>query len=249
MSGITTIDPIVIDRVGKAVPDVRRERSPIAFCPMPEHQLLTYREIADRFGITPDGARMLVKRRGWHKKPANSPGGSVRIEVPIGDAPPEQEFAGGNTGNIPTHSPEHSGGHSPAVPTVVPPGSEVVPLVIVDLLRADHARQLADRDRQQDQMRSDHAAEMARMSSLHLDLIGRIQAQASAERGLFLERVDAAELRAEAAEARAAAVDEKLHQVLDRLLERPLPTTPAPEPPQPWWARWFGQTKRSDIGG
>ena len=177
---------------------------------------------------------MLVKRRGWNRKPANRPGGSVRIEVPIGEAYPEHAFAGGNTGHIPIHTPEHSEAIAPSVPPVVPPYSGAVSIAIVDLLRADHARQLA---------------ELARVSSIHLDLIGRIQAQASAERGLFLERVDAAELRAEAAEARAAAVDEKLHQVLDRLLERPSSVVPTQEPARPWWARWFGQTKRSDIAG
>ena len=107
----------------------------------------------------------------------------------------------------------------------------------------------SEHHRQQDQMRADHAAELARVSSLHLDLVGRIQAQAAAERPLFLERVDAAELRAEAAEARATAVDEKLHQVLDRLLDRSSPIVPTPKPLRSWWARWFGHSKRSDLDG
>ncbi|MEI8397217.1 MAG: hypothetical protein WCF85_21035 [Rhodospirillaceae bacterium] len=60
-----------------------------------------------------------------------------------------------------------------------------------------------------------------------------------------MERVDAAEIRAESAEARAAAVDQKLHQVLDRLLERQV--GPAPDG-RSWWSRWFGVSKRSEIG-
>ena len=111
-----------------------------------------------------------------------------------------------------------------------------------DQLRTDHARQLEDRDRQ-------HAAELTRISSLHLDLVGRLQAQAATERSLFLERVDAAELRAEAAEARAVAVDAKLHHVLDRLLDRQTGPSPTPEPSRSWWARWFGHSKRSDLDG
>lgn len=108
------------------------------------------------------------------------------------------------------------------------------------------AQERTEQRRQQDQMRADHAAELARMSSHHLDLIGRIQAQAIAERSLFLERVDAAELRAESAEARAMAVDDKLHHILERHLEhRPI----SPESTRPWWMSWFGQSKRSDMDG
>jgi len=158
-----------------------------------------------------------------------------------------------------------------SVPTVGHTATEVmVPMAVLERLQESHREALAafnemaerhDRQhqeqleqariehaRQQEQMRADHVAELARVSSLNLDLIGRIQAQASAERGLFLERVDAAELRAEAAEARAAVVDEKLHQVLDRLLERPSSVVSTQEPARSWWSRWFGQTKRSDIG-
>ncbi len=110
----------------------------------------------------------------------------------------------------------------------------------LEQVRIEHAQQ-------QEQMRANHLAELARISSTHLDLVGRIQAQASAERGLFLERVDAAELRAEAAEARAAAVDEKLHQILDRLLNHQPPAMTTSDTVPSWWARWFGHTKRSDI--
>ena len=67
---------------------------------------------------------------------------------------------------------------------------------------AEMARQLADRD------------------SLHLDTLGRLQAQAAMERGLWLERIDAAELRAERVEAR-------LDHVLDTLLQR-----------RAWWRFW-----------
>ena len=198
---------------------------------------LTYRELADRLGVSHGAAKILAARRGWERQAPNKPGGPVRVLVP-GDARP------GHTGHTPYTPPQSTENVSTSVPPDTPDVAGyggVVSISVLEKICADHARQ-------QDQMRSDHAAELARMSSLHLDLIGRIQAQGAAERSLFLERVDAAELRAEAAEARATAVDEKLHQVLDRLLERPLPATPAPEPAQPWWARWFGQTKRSDIG-
>lgn len=218
---------------------------------MTEHQWLTYAEIAERFGISNDGARMLVKRKGWQKKPANYPRGPIRIDVPNDERQPEQPeraFPQGDNPNVPEHSPTEQ----PPVPersdqlvtvsAVVSMVSEAVAqeraehLRREDQLRVDHARQLENRDRQ-------HAAELARISSLHLDLVGRLQTQAAAERSLFLERVDAAELRAEAAEARAAAVDQKLHQVLDRLLERQTASTSTPAASWSWWARWFGHSK------
>ena len=68
-----------------------------------------------------------------------------------------------------------------------------------------------------------------------VSLLREAQREATA---LLLERIDGAELRAEAAEARAAAVEAKLGQVLDRLIDER----------RPWWSRWLGQSKRSDLG-
>ena len=59
---------------------------------------------------------------------------------------------------------------------------------------------------------------------MHLELINRLQAQSAIERSLWLERVDAAEVRAER-------VEEKLDRVLDQLLE---------QQSRPWWRRWLG---------
>lgn len=210
---------------------------------MAEHQWLTYTEIAKRFGISNDGARMLAKRKGWPKEPANYPRGPIRIGVPDGGNNPERPFPQENNPNVPEHPAARSPSDAGAVPLHVPLGatpSDNTLSLFFDAL----AQQKAEHHQREEQLRSDHAAEIARVQSLHLDLIGRIQAQASAERAIFMERVDAAEIRAESAETRAAAVDEKLHQVLDRLLERQV--GPAPDGLS-WWARWFGATKRSDI--
>ena len=68
--------------------------------------------------------------------------------------------------------------------------------------------------------------------TIHLDLIGRLQAQAAVERSLWIERVDAAELRAER-------VEQRLDQVLDVLLDNQR---------RPWWSRLFGASKKSEIG-
>ncbi len=75
--------------------------------------------------------------------------------------------------------------------------------------------------------------------------MARLIGQVAAERALWIERIDVAEIQAEAAEARWEATDAKLHQVLDRLLERQV--GPAPDG-RSWWSRWFGVSKRSEIG-
>jgi len=116
--------------------------------------------------------------------------------------------------------------------------SEVVPLSLhretVAALQATakeaEERHRADMAQERDQM----ARQLAERDSLHLGAIERLQAQAALERALWLERVDAAELRAER-------VEQRLDQVLDHLLQR------QPER-EPWWKRWFGISKRSKIG-
>ena len=53
---------------------------------------------------------------------------------------------------------------------------------------------------------------------------------------LLLERVDSAECRAE--QSTAALTD---------LVNRIMTMIPAPAPSPPWWERWFGLSRRSDI--
>ena len=85
---------------------------------------------------------------------------------------------------------------------------------------------------------SETARQLAERDALHSGLVNWMAAQAALERGLMLERIDAAECRAER-------VEQRLDQVLDRLLER------QPEGATFWrtfWGRWFGASKRSDLG-
>ncbi len=203
--------------------------------------LLTYRQISERLGISRGAAKMIVIRRGWQKVEPNKAGGTVLVQVPDdfdGARAPRSDRA---PGTVPLAV-------TPVVPTV--PASvphDVIPMAahreVVSTLqdqiaqeREEGARRLAEQHARADadRARSDaaHAAELSRVASLHLDLVGRLQAAAAAERSLFLERVDAAEVRAER-------VEERLDQVLDVLLDRQ---------GQPWWRRWFGESKRSKLG-
>ena len=110
-------------------------------------------------------------------------------------------------------------------------------------------QRMEDRDRQVEQLRTDLSQQQARADAqtarqlaerdcLHRDQIERLIAQAAAERGLWLERVDAAELRAER-------VEQRLDQVLDQLLRQP---APGRAEQAPWWRRWFGVSTKSKIG-
>ena len=69
---------------------------------------------------------------------------------------------------------------------------------------------------QSERMERQHAAALATLERAHRE-----------STQLLVERVDAAEVRAEA-------VSEQLGDLLDRLS-------------RPWWSRWFGTSKRSDL--
>lgn len=59
---------------------------------------LTYRELAERLGTTPDAARMKAKRavsKGlWHIIPGNHPNDPVRVELPAADLNAAERVAG-----------------------------------------------------------------------------------------------------------------------------------------------------------
>lgn len=43
---------------------------------------LTYRELGERLGLSPDAARMKARRKGWNTIPGNYPGAMATVEVP-----------------------------------------------------------------------------------------------------------------------------------------------------------------------
>jgi chromosome segregation ATPase len=115
---------------------------------------LTYRELAERLGIEPDSARIkarrLAKSGRWKLIPGNHPGAASTVEVPAADLVRE-----GAPGRTPPGAPLQIGGRAPGRT-----GGEVQAL-------EDHIRSLTARlemaDRQTDQLRADHAAELERI--------------------------------------------------------------------------------------
>jgi chromosome segregation ATPase len=116
---------------------------------------LTYRELAERLGIEPDSARIkarrLAKSGRWKLIPGNHPGAASTVEVPAADLVRE-----GALGRTPLGAPvQQTGGSAPGRP-----GADVQAL-------EDHIKSLTARleiaDRQTDQLRADHAAELERI--------------------------------------------------------------------------------------
>jgi hypothetical protein len=85
-------------------------------------------------------------------------------------------------------------------------------LEMVTQERAQTARQLVERD------------------ALHQDILERLAAQAAIERSVMLERIDAAEIRAER-------VEQRLDQVLDALLSERQSANRVIS--VSWWHRWL----------
>ena len=75
-----------------------------------------------------------------------------------------------------------------------------------------------------------------RLEKQHAALVVALQAAHREAVGMLVERVDAAEVRAER-------VEEKLDQVMASLLDR------QQDAADPWWRRWFGSSRRSAIRG
>ncbi len=65
---------------------------------------LTYRELGERLGLSPDSARIKAKRRKWQTIPGNHPSDPVRVLVPVeflnGERTPERK-AGDRTPSAP----------------------------------------------------------------------------------------------------------------------------------------------------
>jgi chromosome segregation ATPase len=115
---------------------------------------LTYRELAERLGIEPDSARIKARRHAksgrWKLIPGNHPGATATVEVPVADlvreGDPGRTFPGTSV-QIGEGAPGRTGREMQAL--------------------QDHIKSLTTRlevaDKQTDQLRADHAAELERI--------------------------------------------------------------------------------------
>ena len=194
-----------------------------------EPRWVPIREAAVELGMTWEAMRAKVKRRTIRSRKGNDGRVLVLIDgVPGGrpiDAPsvPGKAWAGPGASQDAT---------VPNVPVI--PLQQAMEMVAA--ANAQHRIDIADQQARHD---ADVGRQLAERDTLHLGTIERLTAQAAIERSLLVERVDAAEIRAER-------VEQRLDQVLDVLLtERRQAVVSQAEP---WWRRWFGESRRTKLG-
>jgi hypothetical protein len=220
----------------------------VAVIDMAEAVSLTYRELAHRLGITINSARIKARRRKWLVLPGNHPLDPARVEVPsefLSRVAPCDVGDSGATGPSPGDGDAEMadaisviGDDRPVTGGATVPLSQALEMVTAERDRAD--RRLAEAIAQE---REKTAIRLAERDTLHLGHVERLLAQASLERALWLERIDAAEIRAER-------VEQRLDQVLDQLLtqwRQPASRVEISER-APWWRRVFGASKRTYLG-
>ncbi len=207
---------------------------------MTDYAWLTYKELADRLGIGADSARHKARRRKWEVQPGNHPRDSARVKVPMSifDADRSPLIPLGSVPIDPLRpipfdgdrDPPGDPHQSPPSPTPVISFADALAMVDAERVRAD--QRVADALAEE---RTASARRLAEVQTMHLDLVNRLQAQGALERSLWLERVDAAELRAER-------VEQRLDEVIDHILKQQ-----SNHKQEPWWKRWFGSSVTSSL--
>jgi len=174
---------------------------------------LTYQEAAKCLGLSVNAVKLRVSRGKLLASRGND--GHPRVLLPVSAQVSKVSIVSTDT------IPRHDTTPTPLTPEPMMPVSKALALVEAQQARADAqaARHLAERD------------------ALHLGHVDRLLAQAGMERQLWLERVDAAELRAER-------VEQRLDQIIDHLLQRSEPASSW----RGWLGRWLGTSKKSEIG-
>jgi len=154
---------------------------------MTNGEWLSLGEAARRLGTTPDAVRQRIRRNKILARRGND--GRPRVYL---------EFSH-------TAQTELEASAGPVIPNRTESG---ITGRDSDPLIAELRRQLAEQQARHD---AETARQLAERDRLHQEHVERMQAQAATERALMLERIDAAELRAERVEAR-------LDQILDALM-------------------------------
>jgi hypothetical protein len=184
---------------------------------MPEQIWLTYRELGERLGISPDGARMKAKRNKWTATTDNE--GSIRVCVP------DSLLANSRT-NVPARTTSERSGEVT---------NEIKALQAhIETLKQQVSDHAAERERlltQLERQRADHDAAL----NASRDETGRVKVDAEHIRGeLDRERDHARDLASRLDTAHRAHGDEaaQLRQQIDALRT---------ELARPWWRRLMGR--------
>ncbi len=165
---------------------------------MPD-EWMTYDELAARVGIGREAARVMARRRKWARRVGNDGRAQIRVDSEALNAPT-------------------SGGRPPLSRADASPGADIESGERPPLSRADDVQGV----------RAQYEAEIARMETRHAAEIERLIGQTHAERTFWIERADAAEVRAEQADDRAAEMATRLADISERSAQGP------------WWRRLLG---------
>ncbi len=191
---------------------------------------LTVSEAARRLGVSRQALQYKIKKGKVEHRQDNRGNPMVRFAAMTQDL--AANFSGAN-------------GASPCAKDFAPDGprmpqdaSESVLLSVhretIEALQATHRAALEAIHGQIKQIRDDAASQRADMEferQRHDAEVERLVGQFSAERAFWCERSDAAEVRAELAEQRVTDMARQMVEQADR----------------PWWSKWFGASKKSEI--
>lgn len=182
-----------------------------------EHETLTYREIAERLGLSLDAAKSLGKRRAksgrWQRWTGND--GTARLRVPVSDLVRPEGGPGSNPGGEPRVDPGSDRAGWEAYREAVT--REINTLhATLDTLRADLDRERQRSDRLAEEV--DREREARKQAESEADKVRRERDEAIKERDLAGEAHEAAKKQ------RKKALDdlreEQSRSLLDRLLRR-----------------------------
>jgi hypothetical protein len=180
----------------------------------PAKHRLTYRELAEHLGISPDAARMKAKRKTkagrWAIIPGNHPSDTVRVELPADDL---HERVGGERKQAVqgersprTPDPERVNGNHERLLTAL---EQIMPMT-EHLLAANREAQARITDLT-DQLLASHKAHAADRAELAAAEMREMGTKAELERAI----------------AHVEALKDKLHAVM-----------PPPRQQKAWWAGW-----------
>ena len=132
---------------------------------------LTYRELADRLGVSPDAARMKAKRavsKGrWRIIPGNHPNDPVRVELPVIDIP-QAERVGGEQAQ--RSSGDRAGG------TVTRTSTDVLTDIVAALQSAqDRVNQLTDALTAEKDQHRQTAIELAQTETREMGTLAEVE--------------------------------------------------------------------------
>jgi hypothetical protein len=179
---------------------------------MAEKQWMTYSQIAERLGVTPDAIRHRSRKEGWQRQEGND--GKIRVLIDPELLPEIPAWNGVDSGPESDRNSGRASDHSDREIRRIDDQSQVL-LRLIDQLDRHRVEHQAELTRQ----RAEHAAELERLRDELKEARKEAEGERAHSRDLY-ERLD------------------QLHREHRAELERLL--TAWEQARRPWFRRWFG---------